>query len=69
MAMKPQDARQGETTPRHRQARVLVISTVLALLALALVAYFMGWRFSDETRLEDVRELSSIVIGSDIRHA
>lgn len=64
MAIRPEKARQGEITPRHRQAKVLVISTVLAFVALALVAYIMGWRFSDETRPEDLRELSSRTVNT-----
>lgn len=62
MALQPQKARQGEMTPRHRQAKVLVISTVLAFVALALVAYLMGWRFSDEPRTEDAQEVSSLAV-------
>lgn len=60
MPMDPQDARQGETTPRHRMGKLVVVSTILAFLALALAAYVMGWRVSDETRPEDLRELSAI---------
>ena len=65
MRLKPQEARQGETTPRHRMAWVLVISTLLALFALAATAYIMGWRFNAEPRMEDLQEVSSVFTPED----